>query len=63
MVKYARLFPDREIVVTLSQKLSWSHVLALLPLGSDDARAFYAQESVASRWTVRELRRTIEAVA
>ncbi|HQR79212.1 MAG TPA: PDDEXK nuclease domain-containing protein [Actinomycetota bacterium] len=59
MVTFARLFPDREIVVTLSHKLSWSHVLALLPLRSDDARAFYAKETVAGRWTVRELRRAI----
>jgi hypothetical protein len=25
MVKFARLFPEREIVVTLSHKLSWLH--------------------------------------
>ncbi|MFT3889369.1 MAG: PDDEXK nuclease domain-containing protein [Arachnia sp.] len=59
MVKFSRLFPDREILVTLSQKLSWSHFLALLPLRSDDARAFYAEAAVAGRWTVRELRRAI----
>lgn len=59
MVKFSRLFPDREIVVTLSQKLSWSHFLALLPLRSDDARAFYAEAAVAGRWTVRDLRRAI----
>ncbi|WP_454293331.1 PDDEXK nuclease domain-containing protein [Salana multivorans] len=59
MVSFSRRFPDREIVVTLSHTLSWSHFLALLPLHSDDARAFYAQEAVAGRWTVRELRRAI----
>jgi len=42
MVQFARLFPDVEIVVTLSRQLSWSHFLALLPLRSADARAFYA---------------------
>lgn len=59
MVNFARLFPNREIVVTLSHELSWSHFLALLPLRSDDARSFYAQAAVAGRWTVRELRRAI----
>jgi len=60
MVQFARLFPDVEIVVTLSRQLSWSHFLALLPLRSADARAFYAQEAVAGRWTVRELRSAIQ---
>lgn len=59
MVKFVRLFPDREIVVTLSHKLSWSHILALLPLRNESARAFYAQEAAVGRWTVRELRRAI----
>lgn len=63
MVKFARLFPEREIVVTLSQKLSWSHILALLPLRSDDARAFYAREAAVGRWTVRELRHAISRKA
>jgi predicted nuclease of restriction endonuclease-like (RecB) superfamily len=63
MVTFARLFPGREIVVTLSHKLSWSHFLALLPLRSDDARVFYAEAAVAGRWTVRELRRAISRKA
>lgn len=63
MVTFARLFPDREIVVTLSHKLSWSHFLSLLPLRSDDARAFYAETAVVGRWTVRDLRRAISRKA
>jgi len=63
MVNFARCFPDREIIVTLSQKLSWSHFSALLPLRSEAARAFYAQEAAAGRWTVRELRHAISRKA
>lgn len=63
MVSFARMFPDREICVTLSRQLSWSHILALLPLRSDGARNFYAQSAVAGRWTVRELRRAIQRKA
>ena len=63
MVTFARLFPDREIVVTLSHTLSWSHFLSLLPLRSDDARAFYAETAVVGRWTVRDLRRAISRKA
>lgn len=60
MVQFARLFPHTEIVVTLSRQLSWSHFLALLPLQSDEARAFYAKEAVAGAWTVRDLRGAIQ---
>jgi predicted nuclease of restriction endonuclease-like (RecB) superfamily len=60
MVQFARLYPDPEIVVTLSRQLSWSHFLALLPLRNDEARAFYANEAHAGRWTVRELRAAIQ---
>lgn len=63
MVQFARLFPDPEIVVTLSRQLSWSHFLALLPLRSEEARAFYAQEALTARWTVRELRAAIRRKA
>ena len=43
MVKFATLFPDEQIVVTLSQQLSWSHFLALLPIEDPLARAFYTE--------------------
>ena len=32
MLQFTRLFPDAEIVATLSQQLSWSHLHALLPV-------------------------------
>ena len=31
MIQLAELFPEREIVVTLSRQLGWSHFLAILP--------------------------------
>ena len=38
MVKFAQLFPEEAIVVTLSQQLSWSHFHALLPIKDTLAR-------------------------
>jgi hypothetical protein len=32
MIRLAELFPSGEIVVTLSQQLSWSHFLAIIPV-------------------------------
>jgi hypothetical protein len=40
MMKFAELFPDVEIVATLSQDLSWSHFKEILPLKSVEARMY-----------------------
>lgn len=56
MVQFARVFPDEAIVVTLSRQLSWSHFLALLPVGSADAHAFYIEQAISAHLSVRALR-------
>jgi hypothetical protein len=43
MVRFVEIIPDKAIVVTLSQQLSWSHFLALLPIKDPLARDFYAE--------------------
>ena len=63
MMRFAERFPDYKIVATLSPQLSWSHIIELLPLKSDEARIFYAQEVVNRRFGVRELRRQISRKA
>lgn len=59
MVKFARQFPDYAHVTALAEQLSWSHVVGLLTLKSDDARQFYAAEAASKRLSVRELRAAI----
>jgi len=56
MVKFADVFPDGEIVATLSQQLGWSHFKELLPLEKPLQRDFYAELCRVERWTVRTLR-------
>jgi predicted nuclease of restriction endonuclease-like (RecB) superfamily len=63
MVQFAQAFVDEAIVATLSRQLSWSHVVALLPLKSQEARLHYAQHVAQERWSVRELRSQIERKA
>lgn len=63
MVQFAQAFADGEIVATLSRQLSWSHVVALLPLKSAEARQHYAEQAAQERWSVRELRGQIERKA
>jgi predicted nuclease of restriction endonuclease-like (RecB) superfamily len=59
MRAFARFYPDHEIVATLGQQLSWSHIRELLPLESEPARSFYAQEVVGKHLGVRDLRQAI----
>ena len=63
MIKFAELFPNEEIVATLSQELSWSHFVEMLPLKSEEARLYYAQDSIARNYGVRELRHQISRKA
>jgi predicted nuclease of restriction endonuclease-like (RecB) superfamily len=63
MLQFAQAFPQPEIVATLSRQLSWSHVVALLPLKADEARRFYAHQAATEAWSVRELRQQIDRKA
>lgn len=46
---------------TLSHQLSWSHVVELLKIDDPLERSFYEQQSVAEKWSVRELIRQKES--
>ncbi|WP_093558386.1 PDDEXK nuclease domain-containing protein [Pseudoduganella namucuonensis] len=63
MVQFAQGFAESEIVVTLSRQLSWSHIVALLPLKVHEARRYYAEQAALEQWSVRELRVQIERKA
>lgn len=62
MVQFATTFPDERIVVSLSRQLSWSHVVALIPLKDPLQRDYYAQMAGAERWSVRTLRERIDSM-
>jgi predicted nuclease of restriction endonuclease-like (RecB) superfamily len=59
MMRFAERFSDFEIVTELASQLSWSHFIEILPLKSDEARLFYAKESVEHRLGTKDLRRAI----
>ncbi|MCX6579644.1 MAG: PDDEXK nuclease domain-containing protein [Candidatus Aminicenantes bacterium] len=61
MIQFAETFPDIKIVVTLSRQLSWSHVVAILPIKNHEAREYYALTAANQGWGVRELRQRIQA--
>ena len=58
-VIYMRLFyqcfPDSQKSQTLSDQLSWSHIVELLKIDDPLERSFYEQQTIRERWSVREL--------
>ena len=46
----------------LFNRLSFTHILQLLPLADDLQRTFYAFEAIRGTWSVRELQRQIESL-
>jgi predicted nuclease of restriction endonuclease-like (RecB) superfamily len=59
MVQFAEVFPDDAIVVSLIRQLSWTHIIALIPLKQPLQREFYAEMCRIERWSVRTLREKI----
>lgn len=62
MIRFAELFPDYEIVSTLSSQLSWSHFLEILLVKDELARQFYAEMCRLENWTVRVLHEKINGL-
>lgn len=59
MVQFSDVFPDAQIVATLSQVLRWSHFIEILPLKAPMEREFYAEMCRIERWPVQVLRQRI----
>lgn len=62
MIRFAEVFPQKEIVATLSQQLSWSHFVILIALKEPLQREFYAEFCRIERWNVRTLRKKVDSM-
>jgi predicted nuclease of restriction endonuclease-like (RecB) superfamily len=62
MVRFAKQFPEKEIVATLSPLLSWSHFIELISFEDPLKRQFYTQMCRLELWSVRELRKRIDGM-
>ena len=62
MVAFAEVFPDRQISLTLSTKLSWSHFVELIRQKDPLKRDFYAEMCRIENWSVRTLRDKINGM-
>lgn len=59
MRKFYNYYP---IWQTVSSKLSWSHYLEILKIDEECKRNFYINETINSKWSVRELQRQISSL-
>ena len=59
MIRFAEVFPDREIVASLMRQLTWTHFIELMPLDKPLERDFYGEMCRVERWSVRTLRQKI----
>jgi len=63
MIQVYTIFSNKEIVVTLSRQLSWSHFIEFIKLKDDELkREFYIAMSVHEQWNVRTLRERINSM-
>jgi hypothetical protein len=61
MVKFGDMFPDPDILPTLSAILTWSHFSELVLVAEQPQRDFYAASAARERWSVRVLRERISS--
>lgn len=62
MMNFYSAFPDKKIVATLSQKLSWSHFIEFIAIKNQIQREFYIELCQHERWSVRDLREKISSM-
>ncbi|MBT9548930.1 MAG: DUF1016 family protein [Candidatus Sericytochromatia bacterium] len=60
MLRFVEVFPEFEIVSTLSRQLSWSHFKEIIYLDDKLKHAFYAEICRLEGWSVRTLREKID---
>lgn len=56
MLKFAELYPDREIFSPLARRLTWTNIAELLTISEQPKRDFYLAMCAHEGWTKRTLR-------
>lgn len=62
MMQFATCFPDEKIVASLIRQLSWTHILAIIPIEDPLKREFYLQLCIHEKWSVRTFRERIKSM-
>jgi predicted nuclease of restriction endonuclease-like (RecB) superfamily len=62
MIRFAEVFPEPEILQSLTAKLSWTHFLHVIYLDDPLKRDFYAEMCRIESWNTRVLRQKIDSM-
>lgn len=62
MMQFAHVFPDEKIVVSLIRQLSWTHIIAVIPIEDPLKRDFYIEMCKVEKWSVRTFRERIQSM-
>ena len=61
-MQFASVFPDEEIVVSLIRQLSWTLIIALLPIDDPVERKFCIEMCKLGKWGIRSGLRLIKRI-
>ena len=61
MVRFAKIYDDKNIVHSLSAQLRWTHIKALIYIEDDLKRNFYEEIIQIDNWNTRELLKQIDS--
>ncbi len=61
-VQLASVFPQREILYSLSRELTWTHLRNLIYISEPLKREFYIEIAKIERWSVRQLQERIKSM-
>ena len=62
MIQFAEIFPEKKIVVSLIRQLSWTHILAIIPIQEPLKRDFYIEICIMKKWSTRVLQNRINSL-
>lgn len=62
MMRFAEVFPEKEIVLSMIRQLSWTHILATIPIENPVKRKFYIEMCKMEKWSVRTFRERINSM-
>lgn len=61
-VRFSEIYPDIEIVHSLSAQLSWTHIRQVLPIENELKRTFYIEMCWLEKWSYRQLKDRIRSM-